>query len=79
MISPCLLTITLSGLEAAIRAAIKPRRDKVHLCTYADDFIITGATSEILTETVRPVVESFLAERGLVLSPTKTRITPIED
>ena len=79
IISPCLLTITLSGLEAAIRAVIKPRRDKVHLCTYADDFIITGATSEILTETVRPVVESFLAERGLVLSPTKTRITPIED
>lgn len=79
LISPCLLTITLCGLEAAIKAVIKPRRDKVHLCTYADDFIITGATSEILTETVRPVVESFLAERGLALSPTKTRITPIEE
>lgn len=79
LISPCLLTITLSGLEAAIMSVIKPRRDKVHLCTYADDFIITGATSEVLNETVRPVVESFLAERGLVLSPTKTHITRIED
>lgn len=79
IISPSLLTITLSGLEAAIKAAVKSSRDKVHLCTYADDFIITGATPEVLVETVRPVVESFLAERGLVLSPTKTRITPIEE
>jgi RNA-directed DNA polymerase len=79
IISPCLLTITLSGLEAAIKAASKSTRDKVHICTYADDFIITGATSEILTETIRPIVESFLAERGLALSPTKTRITPIEE
>ncbi len=79
VISPCLLTITLSGLEAAIKAATNPGRDKVHLCTYADDFIITGTTSEVLTETIRPIVESFLAERGLILSPTKTRITPIEE
>lgn len=78
VISPCLLTITLSGLEAVIKTATK-RSDKAHLCTYADDFIITGATPEVLTETIRPTVESFLAERGLVLSPTKTRITPIEE
>jgi RNA-directed DNA polymerase len=78
IISPCLLTVTLCGLEAAIKAATKPC-DKVHLCTYADDFIISGATSEVLIETIRPVVESFLAERGLTLSPTKTHITPIEE
>lgn len=77
--SPSLLVITLSGLEEAVKAVVKSPRDKVHLCSYADDFIITGVTPEILTNTVRPVVESFLAERGLVLSPTKTRITPIEE
>lgn len=78
LISPSLLVITLSGLEAALQA-ITTKRDKVHLCTYADDFIITGESPEVLTETIRPVVESFLAERGLVLSPTKTRITHINE
>jgi RNA-directed DNA polymerase len=79
IISPSLLVITLSGLEAVVKAVTHARRDKAHLCTYADDFIITGATPEILAETIRPAVESFLAERGLVLSQTKTRITHIEE
>lgn len=79
IVSPALLTVTLSGLEAALQAAVHPKRDKVHLCTYADDFIITGATKELLAETIRPVVESFLMQRGLVLSPTKTRITHINE
>ena len=35
--------------------------------------------AEVLEKTVRPVVESFLGERGLALSQTKTRITPIEE
>ncbi|MBX9805813.1 MAG: group II intron reverse transcriptase/maturase [Alphaproteobacteria bacterium] len=78
LISPSLLVITLSGLEAALQAATT-KRDKVHLCTYADDFIVTSASPEVLTEKVRPVVESFLAQRGLVLSPTKTRITHISE
>lgn len=78
MISPSLLTITLSGLEPALQA-VTTKSDKVHLCTYADDFIITSASAEVLTETIRPMVESFLAERGLVLSPTKTRITHINE
>lgn len=77
--SPSLLVITLSGLETAVKAAATSLRDRIHLCSYADDFIITGATTEILANTIRPVVESFLAERGLVLSPTKTRITQIEE
>lgn len=78
IISPSLLVITLRGMEQAIKAATKPQ-DKVNLCVYADDFIITGATPEILTNKVRPVVESFLAERGLTLSPTKTRLSHIEE
>jgi len=78
IISPSLLVITLSGMAQAIKAATR-RQDKVNLCVYADDFIVTGATPEILTNNVRPVVESFLAERGLTLSPTKTRLTCIEE
>jgi RNA-directed DNA polymerase len=62
-----------------VEAATHARRDKAHLCTYADDFIITGATPEILAEVVRPAVDSFLEKRGLVLSQTKTRVTHIEE
>lgn len=78
IISPTLLNITLSGLEAAAKQAANPR-DKVNVCVYADDFIITGATKAVLEKKVRPAVERFLQERGLKLSPEKTRITTISE
>ena len=77
IISPCLLTVTLAGLESKLKE-VTQKSDKVNLCTYADDFIITGVTKEVINA-IRPKVESFLTERGLTLSPTKTRITPIEE
>lgn len=46
IISPTLLNITLSGLEAAAKRAANPK-DKVNVCVYADDFIITGATKAV--------------------------------
>lgn len=80
IISPCLLTMTLSGLEAAIkkRWPIKSPH-KVNIIVYADDFIVTGATKELLEHEVKPVIEAFLAERGLALSHEKTKITHIND
>ncbi|CAE6862392.1 hypothetical protein R69746_07885 [Paraburkholderia aspalathi] len=41
--------------------------------------VITGATREVLVDEVRPLVEQFLAARGLVLSSEKTRVTHIDD
>jgi RNA-directed DNA polymerase len=76
--SPTLLTITLSGLETALKAVTK-ERDRVHLITYADDFVITGATREILEHTVKPLVINFIKERGLELSEEKTLITHIDN
>jgi RNA-directed DNA polymerase len=78
IISPTLLTITLRGLEDMLKANTKPR-DKVHLVTYADDFIITGATKEILENQVKPLVEEFIRKRGLELSGEKTIITHINE
>jgi RNA-directed DNA polymerase len=46
---------------------------------YADDFIITGTSKELLEQEVKPCVEAFLAERGLRLSQEKTRITHISE
>lgn len=80
IISPCLLVMTLSGLEATMRSVIaNQKRDKVHLSIYADDFIITGVTQEVLAEKVKPAVEEFLAKRGLTLSQDKTKITHIDE
>jgi RNA-directed DNA polymerase len=54
-------------------------RPKVQLVRYADDFIITGSSKEQLENEIKPVVEAFLAERGLVLSQEKTRVTHISE
>src|SRR5208283_2517291 len=40
---------------------------------------ITGPTKEVLENEVRPLVERFLNERELQLSPEKTRITHITE
>jgi RNA-directed DNA polymerase len=82
IISPTLANMTLDGLESALYCRFKKGKQnphKINLIRYADDFIITGATKEVLAEEVRPVVEEFLAERGLTLSPEKTRITHIDE
>ena len=76
--SPLLANLTLDGLEAVIRGAINPRRDKVNFIRYADDFIVTAARPEILQEQVKPVIVRFLAERGLRLSEEKTTLTHIQ-
>ena len=55
------------------------RKYKVHLIRYADDFLITGISKELLRDQVQPLVAHFSKERGLELSHEKTRITHIED
>jgi CHAT domain-containing protein len=49
------------------------------LVRFADDFIITGNSKELLEDEVKPLVEHFLRERGLGLAPDKvrTRNTPL--
>jgi RNA-directed DNA polymerase len=44
---------------------------------WADDFIVTANSREVLEEGVRPRINAFLAERGVRLSTEKTVITPI--
>lgn len=85
IISPALANMGLDGLEKVLgerfgsKNSQAMRRAKVHLIRYADDFIITARTQEILEQEVIPLVEKFLAERGLELSKEKMRITHIEE
>ena len=78
VISPTLLVLTPAGLEQTVKAATGSR-DKVNIIVYADDFIITGASKEILEFKVKPAVISFLIQRGLTLSEEKTHLTHIDD
>jgi len=87
IISPVIATMALDGLETRLRQSF-PRQvwrdgklhgNKVNVVRYADDFIVTGRSQEQLRDEVLPVVESFMAERGLELSREKTVITRIED
>jgi RNA-directed DNA polymerase len=82
IISPVLANRTLDGLQALLAEhfpSTGTRRCKVHLVRYADDFIITGTSKELLQHKVMPLVEHFLSERSLELSHEKTRITHIDD
>jgi RNA-directed DNA polymerase len=80
IISPVLANMTLDGLEKRLRNKFPVGSGaKVNLIRYADDFVITGRTKEILEKEVKPLVEDFLKERGLELSQEKTQITHIEN
>jgi RNA-directed DNA polymerase len=82
IISPVLANMTLDGLEAMLAEKFPGaewKRLKMNMVRYADDFIITGNSKEWLEHEVKPAVVEFLAERGLVLSPEKTKITHIKE
>ena len=75
--SPVLANMALDGLEAVAQRAA--RNQKINVIKYADDFVITGATKEVLEQQVRPAVTTFLRARGLELSEEKTHITHIDE
>ena len=82
-ISPVLANLTLDGLEVKL-GMLRPgyhqhRKAKINLVRFADDFIITGSSKELLENEVKPLVEAFMKERGLQLSAEKTLITHIAD
>ncbi|EPJ42988.1 MAG: RNA-directed DNA polymerase [Osedax symbiont Rs1] len=79
IISPILCNMTLDGLEELVIKGRNKKVRKLNIVRYADDFIITGASPEILLNEIKPDVERFLAERGLTLSPEKTKLSHIDD
>jgi RNA-directed DNA polymerase len=86
IISPTLANITLNGLETGLRRHLvaslgskKAEGVKVNLVRYADDFVVTGDSKELLETVVQPWLEQFLRERGLNLSVEKTRLVHITE
>ena len=78
IISPTLANMTLDGLEKAVTDCTHPS-NRVNVIRYADDFIITANSREVLEDIIKPAVVTFLRERGLTLSEEKTKITHISE
>jgi RNA-directed DNA polymerase len=82
IISPVLCNLVLGGLEEELRNKFNSRtspKPKVNLIFYADDFIITASSKELLEKECLPLVKDFLLPRGLMLSEGKTQITHIDE
>lgn len=80
VISPLLANVALHGLEIAIRAAFR-RREPGHpsdwrplVVRYADDFVVMHEDMAVIGQ-VRHIANAWLADMGLELKPSKTRIT----
>ena len=84
IISPTLANMALDGMERrlmehfGVKRSRKAYKNKVNLSRYADDFVITGTTKEVLEE-ARDLMVEFLKDRGLTLSEEKTKIVHIEE
>jgi len=95
IISPLLLNIALHGMETHLRQfqrisyytirsgpyvgkRVQDTQPRYRVIRYADDFVVIAATREE-TEAAIPILNQWLAERGLQLHPEKTRIVHIDD
>ena len=92
-LSPLLLNISLTGLEDLLSniskgaihqsaptstAIAKNKRTSAYgHCVYADDFLITAKSKNDI-ETIVPILQQWLGERGLALNPDKTQVVPIQ-
>src|SRR6266852_3249933 len=88
--SPLLANVALDGMERLFEAEWPDGRPKapavrkglnrgVSVIRYADDFVTTAPTREVLETYARPRLEKFLQERGLTFSEAKTRIVHITE
>lgn len=75
IISPLIMNMVLDGLEKLIDRQYPRRKGhKVNFIRYADDFVITTANKEVITGEIIPLVENFMLERGLQLSPRNPKL-----
>ena len=86
IISPTLANMALDGMQELLAEKFprttkdgKEIRHKVNLVRYADDFIITGDSKELLENEVKPLIAEFLSQRGLTLSEEKTLVTHVDE
>jgi RNA-directed DNA polymerase len=88
ILSPIMANITLDGIEKKIKEKywraksgtihVNHNKHKVNYTRYADDFIVSADSMEILTD-IKDIITQHLTERGLTLSEEKTLVTNIDN
>ncbi|MCP4220302.1 MAG: group II intron reverse transcriptase/maturase [bacterium] len=88
ILSPIMANITLDGIEKKIKdkywkakngtVHYNHNKHKVNYTRYADDFIVSADSKEILTD-IKNLIIQHLTERGLALSEEKTLVTNINN
>ena len=80
IISPVIMNMVLDGMETALKKQFpRWKGQKVNFIRYADDFIITASSEELIRNEIIPLVKGFLKVRGLQLSKEKSKITHINE
>lgn len=74
VISPLLANIALHGMEEAITNGYRKMDEAPAIIRYADDFVILHSDKEKL-DRAADIIRTQLADMGLILSPSKTRVT----
>lgn len=87
ILSPIMANMTLDGIERKIKEKYWTNKKgtidrdynkhKVNYTRYADDFIVSADSKEILAE-IKEIIIHHLTERGLTLSEEKTLITNMD-
>src|SRR5262245_46559524 len=78
IISPVISNLVLDGLEAIVQGSSWHRSvHNINYVRWADDFLVTATSRQVLETDTLPRINAFLAERGVRLSTEKTVITPI--
>jgi RNA-directed DNA polymerase len=72
-ISPLLANVALHGLEQVVTAAFR-RHHTPNVIRFADDFVVLHPELAAIEKT-QTILAAWLAEMGLELKPSKTRIT----
>jgi RNA-directed DNA polymerase len=82
-LSPVLGNMTLDGAQSAIYKGLHGRDREIdyaegNMIRYADDLLITARTNRSATRILQ-ILRAFLAERGLKLSESKTKVLNISE
>jgi RNA-directed DNA polymerase len=80
IISPTIMNMVLDGMETALKKQFPRWKGlKVNFVRYADDFIITASSEELIKNEIIPLIVEFLKVRGLKLSEEKSKVTHINE
>ncbi|NES83709.1 MAG: group II intron reverse transcriptase/maturase [Moorea sp. SIO2B7] len=81
IISPLLANIALHGMEERVKqyaetlkGAQRTNRNSLSIIRYADDFVVIHENLDVIKK-CRTILEEWLSEMGLMIHPTKTKIT----